>query len=256
MFEAALDPSMWAILCAVALAAGFIDAIAGGGGLLTVPALLASGLPPHVALGSNKLAASFGSITASLTYYKKALFSPRFWLVCGFATALGSVTGTLVVDHLSVEFLDTMIPIIVICVAIYSLFSKQLGYAENDLPADSSTLKVKQGVQGLILGFYDGLAGPGAGTFWTASNNVLYKMNLLLNCGLARSMNFISNVVSLAAFIALGHVNFLIGISMGMFLMFGAWLGAHSAIRFGSKLIRPLFNIVVIALALKLILID
>ncbi len=78
-------------------------------------------------------------------------------------------------------------------------------------------------------------------------------MNLLLNCGLARSMNFVSNFISLITFVALGHVNFILGITMGMFLMFGAWLGAHSAIRFGSKVIRPVFNTVVILLALKLV---
>ncbi len=105
----------------------------------------------------------------------------------------------------------------------------------------------------LKLRLFDGLAGPGTGTFWTASNSLLYKMSLLLNCGLARSMNFVSNFVSLITFVALGHVNFLLGITMGFFLMFGAWLGAHSAIRFGSKFIRPVFNTVVIILALKLI---
>ena len=78
MFELALDPTTWALLCAVALAAGFIDAIAGGGGMLTVPALLTAGLPPHLTLGTNKLAASFGSLTASVTYFRKKLFNPRY----------------------------------------------------------------------------------------------------------------------------------------------------------------------------------
>ncbi|TMO97833.1 hypothetical protein CWC14_07785 [Pseudoalteromonas sp. S3260] len=253
MFELALDPTTWAILCGVALLAGFIDAIAGGGGLLTVPALLTAGLPPHLTLGTNKLAASFGSLTASITYYKKQLFNPRFWFASIMATAIGALLGTLIVDHLSIEFLNKLLPIIIILVVCYSLFGNLSTTQSDDLPKLTRTIKVKQWLQGLSLGFFDGLAGPGTGTFWTASNGMLYKMSLLLNCGLARSMNFVSNFISLITFVALGHVNFLLGITMGFFIMLGAWFGAHSAIRFGSKFIRPVFNTMVILLALKLI---
>lgn len=253
MFELALDPTTWALLCAVALAAGFIDAIAGGGGMLTVPALLTAGLPPHLTLGTNKLAASFGSLTASVTYFRKKLFNPRFWAASILATAIGALVGTLVVDYLSIEFLNKLLPVVIILVACYSLFGSLSTTEHNELPELDSKTKVKQWLQGLGLGFFDGLAGPGTGTFWTASNSLLYKMSLLLNCGLARSMNFVSNFISLITFVALGNVNFLLGITMGFFLMLGAWLGAHSAIKFGSKMIRPVFNTVVIVLALKLI---
>ncbi|MBD55437.1 TSUP family transporter [Pseudoalteromonas sp. SSMSWG5] len=253
MFELALDPTTWALLCAVALAAGFIDAIAGGGGMLTVPALLTAGLPPHLTLGTNKLAASFGSLTASVTYFRKKLFNPRFWAASILATAIGALVGTLVVDYLSIEFLNKLLPVVIILVACYSLFGSLSTTEHNELPELDGKTKIKQWLQGLGLGFFDGLAGPGTGTFWTASNSLLYKMSLLLNCGLARSMNFVSNFISLITFVALGHVNFLLGITMGFFLMLGAWLGAHSAIKFGSKMIRPVFNTVVIVLALKLI---
>ena len=253
MFELALDPATWALLCAVALAAGFIDAIAGGGGMLTVPALLTAGLPPHLTLGTNKLAASFGSLTASVTYFRKKLFNQRFWAASILATAIGALIGTLVVDYLSIEFLNKLLPVVIILVACYSLFGSLSTTEHNELPELDGKTKVKQWLQGLGLGFFDGLAGPGTGTFWTASNSLLYKMSLLLNCGLARSMNFVSNFISLITFVALGHVNFLLGITMGFFLMLGAWLGAHSAIKFGGKMIRPVFNTVVIVLVLKLI---
>ncbi|AXV64911.1 hypothetical protein D0907_06310 [Pseudoalteromonas lipolytica] len=253
MFELALEPTTWALLCAVALAAGFIDAIAGGGGMLTVPALLTAGLPPHLTLGTNKLAASFGSLTASVTYFRKKLFNPRFWAASIIATAIGALIGTLVVDYLSIDFLNKLLPVVIILVACYSLFGSLSTTEHNELPTLDTKTKIKQWLQGLGLGFFDGLAGPGTGTFWTASNSLLYKMSLLLNCGLARSMNFVSNFISLITFVALGHVNFLLGITMGLFLMLGAWLGAHSAIKFGGKMIRPVFNTVVIILALKLI---
>ncbi|CCQ11738.1 FIG011065: hypothetical protein [Pseudoalteromonas luteoviolacea B = ATCC 29581] len=251
--EFALDPSTWALLCFVAMAAGFIDAIAGGGGMLTVPALLTAGLPPHLALGTNKLAASFGSVTASFAYYRQKLFDPSFWWQSIVATAIGALLGTLLVDHLSIDFLNKLIPVIIICVACYSLLGKLSPTESNELPSTSAIFRIKQWTQGLTLGFFDGMAGPGTGTFWTASNSMLYKMSLLLNCGLARSMNFVSNFISLITFIALGHVNFILGLSMGAFLMCGAWFGAQSAIKFGNKLIKPLFNTVVILLAIKLI---
>lgn len=253
MIEFALEPTTWALLCAVAMIAGFIDAIAGGGGMLTVPALLTAGLPPHLALGTNKLAASFGSITASIAYYRQRLFDPVFWMQSILATAIGALFGTLLVDHLSIDFLNKLIPVIIIFVACYSLFGTLNHSETHTLPKVSPLLRIKQWLQGFSLGFFDGMAGPGAGTFWTASNSFLYKMSLLLNCGLARSMNFVSNFISLITFIALGHVNFLLGASMGLFLMVGAWFGAQSAIKFGSKLIKPLFNGVVIVLAAKLI---
>ena len=103
--ELVLEPSIWLLLCAVAFSAGFIDAIAGGGGLLTVPALLTAGLPPHVVLGTNKLAATFGSFTASLTYYRKRLFNPRYWRRSLIFTAIGAILGTLLVDMISKEAL-------------------------------------------------------------------------------------------------------------------------------------------------------
>jgi hypothetical protein len=253
MLEIALEPSTWFILCSAALLAGFIDAIAGGGGMLTVPALLTAGLPPHLALGTNKLAASFGSATAGYTYYKKQLFNPKFWLLSALTTAFGALLGTLLVTYLTPEFLNLLLPIVIIAVAVYSLFSKYQFAEHSHLPKKSKSLKTKQFWQGLTLGFYDGVAGPGTGTFWTASNSFLYKMGILLNCGLARSMNFISNVFSLATFVVLGHVHLGLGLTMGAFIMLGAWLGAHSAIKFGSKLIKPVFNSMVIILAIKLI---
>ncbi|MBU1310041.1 MAG: TSUP family transporter [Gammaproteobacteria bacterium] len=253
MFDVlAADPNLLAILCAVAFTAGFIDAIAGGGGLLTVPALLTAGLPPHVALGTNKLASTFGSFTASLAYYRKKLFNPVFWRRSLLYTAIGAILGTIAVDLLSKEALEKILPVVILLAAVYSLFSRMQPDDKLDLPLPDKKLFWQQRVQGLTLGFYDGIAGPGAGAFWMVSTMALYRINLLLTCGVARSMNFISNGFSLVAFIMLGHVNFGLGIAMGLCLMLGAWIGAHSAIKFGGRFIRPVFICVVIAIAVRL----
>jgi uncharacterized membrane protein YfcA len=240
------------VLCVVAFIAGYIDAIAGGGGLLTVPALLTAGLPPHMVLGTNKLAATFGSFTASLTYYRKRLFNPRYWRRSLIYTAIGALLGTLVVDQLSTALLEKLLPVLILMAAIYTLFNRIQPDDRLQLPKQNSRLYWQQRLQGLTLGFYDGVAGPGAGAFWMVSSMALYKINLLLTSGVARTMNFISNGFSLIAFMALGHVNYTLGIAMGLCLMLGAFLGAHSAIRFGSKFIRPVFITVVIAIALRL----
>ncbi|WP_408635886.1 TSUP family transporter [Psychrosphaera ytuae] len=247
-----LSTTIIVLLLASAFLAGFIDAIAGGGGLLTVPALLASGLPPHVALGTNKLAATFGSVTASYAFYKKKLFSPSFWRISLIATAIGAVFGTIMVSYLDAEVLNKLLPILIGFSALYALLNPVKPSSNTDLPVKCRGLTIKKISQGFTLGFYDGFAGPGTGAFWTVSNLILYKMNLLMSCGVARAMNFVSNICSLLAFIILGHVNFAIGLSMGALLMLGAYTGAHSAIRFGNNFIRPIFTLVVSVMAIKL----
>ena len=252
VIDPVLDMSLWITLCSVGFVAGLIDAIAGGGGMLTVPTLLTSGLPPHVALGTNKLAASFGSFTASFTFYRKNLFNPKYWRLAIITTAIGAILGTIIVNFLSVEFLDKYIPVLIVMTAIYTLLSKSVTSEIQGLPIQTINIKFKQVVQGLILGFYDGVAGPGTGAFWVSSSNAIYRINILLSSGLARSTNFVSNFFSLLTFIYLGHVNFVLGISMGIFIMLGAWVGAHWAIKFGSKFIRPVFITVVILMSINL----
>ncbi|UXI02045.1 sulfite exporter TauE/SafE family protein [Photobacterium sp. TY1-4] len=247
-----IEPSMLIILGLVALAAGFIDAVAGGGGMLTVPALLSIGLPPHIALGTNKLAATFASSTAAWTYYRKQLFSPRFWRASFVATLIGAITGTLVVDLISTDWLEKVLPLIILAAAVYTVWHPHPKAHTRRLPERCGKFRKKQWLQGTSLGFYDGLAGPGTGAFWTVSNMALYRLDILMASGLAKAMNFTSNLTSLITFAVLGHINFALGLTMGICLMLGAYIGAHSAIRFGATFIRPVFVTVVIALAIKL----
>ncbi len=247
-----LDFNLLITLCSIGFVAGFIDAIAGGGGMLTIPTLLASGLPPHIALGTNKLAATFGSFTASITFYRKKLFNPKFWQLSLFATAIGAIIGTIIVNYLPTKFLDKALPLLIVATALYTLVSKAVLTNNSNLPCVNNKLKLKQILQGLTLGFYDGVAGPGTGAFWTVSSTMLYKVNILICSGLARSTNFVSNICSLLTFLYLGQVNLLLGGAMGIFMMLGSWVGAHSAIKFGGKFIRPVFTIIVIGLSIKL----
>lgn len=252
MTEMLIEPGTWALLASIGLVAGFIDAIVGGGGMLTVPALLSLGLPPHLTLGTNKLSACFASGTAAYTFFKKKLFTPHFWKESLYSTFIGALAGTILVNFISSQWLEKLLPIIILIVAIYSLFSRMQEQAGDTLPTANSQLKLTQRLQGLMLGFYDGYAGPGTGAFWVISNIRLYKLNILLASGVAKSMNFTSNFTSLLAFIYFGQVNWLIGLTMGLCLMLGAYIGAHSAIHFGAKFIRPIFITIVMIMAVKL----
>lgn len=247
-----LEPTTLALLALVAFLAGFIDAVAGGGGMLTVPALLSLGLPPHVALGTNKLAATFASSTAAFTYYRKRLFQPKFWYKAFVATFIGATIGTLAVDAISTDWLEKALPLIILLAALYTIWHKSPPNAGNVLPTACPKLDRKQTIQGFSLGFYDGVAGPGTGAFWTVSSMALYKINILLASGLSKAMNFTSNLTSLVTFAFLGHINWVLGLTMGVCLMAGAYVGAHSAIKFGATFIRPVFVTVVVILAGKL----
>ncbi|EGU30073.1 TSUP family transporter [Vibrio scophthalmi] len=247
-----LEPTMLLVLALVAFFAGFIDAVAGGGGMLTVPALLSLGLPPHVALGTNKLAASFASSTAAFTYYRKRLFNPRCWGRSFVATFIGAIIGTLVVDSISTQWLEKTLPLIILAAAIYTIWHKTPKNSSNEPPPPCPTFHKKQVGQGVILGFYDGVAGPGTGAFWTVSTMALYRLNILVASGVAKAMNFTSNFTSLITFAILGHIDWVLGLTMGVCLMAGAFVGAHSAIRFGANFIRPIFVTVVSILAIKL----
>lgn len=240
----------WLLLAVVALIAGFIDAVAGGGGLLTVPALLSTGMPVHIVLGTNKLSSTFGTAIASYTFYKNKLFSPILWKHCIISTFIGAGMGTIAVYFVSGALLEKVLPILIIMTAIYTLIKKspEHGQAANL----SSVSKLKQCLQGLTLGFYDGFAGPGTGAFWTISGQVLYKIDLLISSGVARAMNFVSNFTALITFVFLGKINYTIGLTMGLCLMFGSYIGAKTAIHLGSKFIRPVFILVVLCISVKL----
>lgn len=239
------------VLLAAGFAAGWVDSIAGGGGLITLPALLMAGLPPHLALGTNKLGGTFGTLSAARVYVRKRVFKPADWKGLIVATACGALLGALATRIFTAQHLGKLLPVLIGAAALYALFPKRQppGDGQGALAHDAGLSLAS----GSALGFYDGFSGPGAGAFWTAIAMRLYRLELLEAAGIARFMNLISNAVSLATFIALGSVHFPVGLALGSMLMAGAHVGAHSAVRHGSRLIRPVFTLVVLALVAVLI---
>ncbi|MEJ2639997.1 MAG: TSUP family transporter, partial [Desulfosarcinaceae bacterium] len=151
------------LLAAGGLCAGFVDSIAGGGGMIALPVLLTAGLPPHMALGTNKLQSSFGSFTATLNYARKGLVRPREMVWGIVATALGAGLGTLAIQQVSATVLKGIIPVMLAVVFLYTLCSPDLGYSDTAPRLKKNLFYL---VMGSLLGFYDGFFGPGTGSFW------------------------------------------------------------------------------------------
>jgi uncharacterized membrane protein YfcA len=244
------EPIVLLGLMAIALIAGFVDSIAGGGGLITMPSLLSAGiLSPHQVLGTNKMISVCGTFVAALTYIRRRLFSPKLWIFCGLATLIGSCIGASLAMLLNASIIKKVVPLVVIGIAIYMLIPKRVRMAteRNIIPS-----KKKQVFAGLGLGAYDGLIGPGTGSFWTILANSLFKQDLVQASGVARCMNLMSNISALITFFYFGSVHWQLGMLMGASNMLGGYIGACSAIKYGEKFIRPLFTLFVVLIAGRL----
>jgi uncharacterized protein len=208
-----------------------------------------AGLPPHWALGTNKLSGALSVGNAARIFIKKKIFYPRYWQPAIIATFCGGLAGSTLVHFLSGAFLKRWLPIIIIGLAIYVAAPKKYG---EPVPAFYRPQKLSSCVMGSLLGFYDGFIGPGVGSFWVVGLMAIYKINMVEATGIAKLMNFLSNSAALLVFISFGSVHYGIGLVVAAAMMAGAYLGAHSTIRWGAAFVRPLFLIIVFSIAIVL----
>jgi uncharacterized membrane protein YfcA len=230
--------------------AGFVDSIAGGGGIITVPVLLSAGIPPHMALGTNKLQSSFGSFTAAFNYSRKGLVSFSDIKSAIFFTAIGAITGSITIQFLSAGFLNVIIPIFLSIIFIYTIFSPNLGSKPRAPLINKHGFYV---VAGLIMGFYDGFFGPGTGSFWVIGIVMLIGLDMKKATAFTKFTNFTSNFVALIFFIIGGKVLFLVGVCMGTGQIIGAFAGSKMVILKNTGFVRGFFIVVVGITLLKLI---
>jgi uncharacterized membrane protein YfcA len=238
------------LLVATAFAAGFVDSIAGGGGLITLPVLLSLGWDPQHALGTNKLQASFGSGSASWHYAQAGVVPLRDCRIGFVITFVGAAVGTICVQQLNPVFLKRLIPVLLLAAAAVLLLKPKLGHA--DLHPRMSR-GVFDATMGLLIGFYDGFFGPGAGTFWALAYMLGLGFNLTKATGYTKVMNFASNLSSLLFFLLGGKVYFAAGLAMGAGQWLGARLGAAMVVTRGARFVRPVFLAVVLAMTAKLL---
>ena len=226
-----------ALLFSVATFAGFIDAIAGGGGLLTIPALLATGMPPAIALGTNKLQACGGSFSASLYFVRKKAVNLREILLLIALTFLGAAIGSILVQRIDVQALKVFLPFLVFAIGLYFLFAPSIGDDDKKQRIGYPLFAV---LVGATIGFYDGVFGAAAGSFYTLSFVLLLGFNLTKAVAHAKVLNFTSNLASLIFFILGGAVIWQVGIVMMIGQFIGGTLGARMVVTRGKRLIRPM----------------
>ncbi len=241
-----------AIVCAMGFLASTIDAIAGGGGLISLPALLFVGIPPHLALGTNKLASTAGSLTSSLTFAKsgKVNFNLVKWQIP--FTLLGATLGVWSVLRVSSEFLNKAVLLLILVVGLYTVLRKNLGV--EDKFSGLSTGKIALGcLFAFMIGFYDGFFGPGTGSFLIFAFITVFGFDFVAASANAKVLNFTSNIVSLALFAFSGKIVYTYGIAMALFMLIGSHVGSKLAISRGAQLVKPIFVTMCFLVGLKLL---
>lgn len=236
------------MLTAIAALAGFIDAIAGGGGLLTIPAMLLANIPPVLTLGTNKLQAASGALAASITMIKKGIVKPKNMKVAIVGAFIGSIIGAIAVQLSPPDLLETLIPFLIAAIGIYTLFAPKIGEVEAAPRISESKW---QKVVAPVIGFYDGYIGPGTGMFFALGNVALRGRKIIEATGAAKVLNLSTNVGSLIFFILGGNVLWKVGLAMMVGQTIGAYFGSQMVIKNGSRLIRPVIVLVCFAMLTK-----
>ena len=248
--------SVWeriVLISVVGFVAATVDSIAGGGGLISLPALLLAGIPPHFALGTNKFAATTASFTSTLAFARSGKVS---WKVVKWqipCTFVGAALGVLAVLRVDPDVLNRAVPALILGVGLYTALRKDAG-AENRFRELQPYQLVWGCLFALALGFYDGFFGPGTGSFLIFAFIAAFGFDFVTAAANAKALNFTSNVASLLLFALNGKISLLYGVPMALSMILGARLGTRLAITKGAALIRPVFLTMTFLVAAKLLL--
>lgn len=233
-----------------AMLAGFVDAVCGGGGLISVPVLLTAGFSPAQAIAANKLQGAVGALASTHYYAGKGILDKKLLLALLPPALIGGAIGTLTIAFLGNEFMAKILPIMLIIMATYFFFSKEISDVERPP-------KLGVGLFSLLIvpliAFYDGFFGPGAGTFYLLAVTSILGMTVVKGMAYSRVLNLASNLISLLVFIYLGKMAWVAGITMAIGETIGVYLGSHFVYKNGAKLVRPLVVIACVIMAIKFI---
>ncbi|MDB5525408.1 MAG: sulfite exporter TauE/SafE family protein [Rhizobium sp.] len=233
-----------------AFVAGFIDSIAGGGGMITVPAMLIAGFSPIQTLGTNKLQSLFGSGSATLAYSRGGHVSLGTQLPMAAMSALGSALGAAITTYVPGYVLQALMPLLLIAIALYFGFKPAISDSDRHQ-------RLTPFLFGLtivpLIGFYDGVFGPGTGSFFMLAFVMLAGFGLLKATAHTKMLNFASNIGAFCIFAFSGVILWKTGLVMGVGQFLGAQAGSRFAMRNGAKIIRPLLVVTCIALAIRLL---
>jgi hypothetical protein len=247
----ALDaPWLFPLLFMTGLAAGWVNAITGGGGLVVLPVFLAVGVPPHLALGTNMLQSSAGTLAAAYAFVRQRQVNLREAVLGIVCTVAGAVWGVVAVQHLAPTVLKDLLPPVLAGIVICMACAPRVGLVDTRPTMSPGVLYP---LAGIALGFFDGCVGAGAGSLWAMAFVMGLGFNLAKATAYAKVMNVASNVAAFTLFLGYGSVWVTAGLVMALGQIVAGALGAHLVVHKGAGFVRPLYLIVVIALLLKLL---
>lgn len=243
---------MCLIICPLVLCASFVDSVAGGGGLIAIPAYLLAGVPTYMALGTNKVVNGIGTGFAAINYIRsgKVQWRPALWSAA--AALAGSALGTRLALLIREDVLQLLLFIILPLVAIFLTVKKDFGQSKMERALTPWQERIESGAIGLFIGCYDGMIGPGTGTFLIMAYTAVIGMDLLTASGCAKISNLASNVASAVVYLLHGKVLFAVAVPAIFCSVTGAWLGSRFAIRGGSKRVRGMIFVVLGILFVKM----
>ncbi|RDY22559.1 hypothetical protein CHF27_012735 [Romboutsia maritimum] len=239
-------------LCLGGFLAAFVDSIAGGGGLISMPVLMIAGLPAHLALGTNKFGGAAGCLSSAYRYIKSGKTNNEILKKLVPFTIIGSIIGVKCVLSISEQVLNILVFVMILAVAIYTYTSKSLGCENTFEKITNKNLKLGI-IMAFLLGFYDGFFGPGTGTFLTFALIKIYGFDFLHASANTKILNLASNFTALILFILNGQIDYKIAVFYAVAMILGGYFGAKVAIKKGSTLIKPIFLIMAFGVAIKLV---
>lgn len=240
------------VLCIICMAAQFVDAIAGGGGIISLPAIAMYSSNMVMALATNKMGAMFGSVSSAITFIKKGtvdIHLVKYWIPF---TIVGSILGVQTVLMMDPAILNVVVTILLITMCGYTLLKKEFGL-ESSFWGNTKRNIVIGAIIAFWMGFYDGFFGPGVGSFLIFLFVRFIGFDFISGVGYSKTLNAISNVTSFIIFALNGVVNFQLGMLLAIFMMVGAILGTRCVLLKGSSLIKPVFIVVSLCLVCKII---
>lgn len=243
----------FAIVLPLVFFAGFIDAIAGGGGLISVPAYLAAGLPPHFALGNNKFSSMFGTLFTTLTYHKNKLIDGKVAVISAIFALAGSFTGTRTVLLLNPSFLRYILIVLIPVLTVFTFIRKDIGQINVSFELGGVKKYLIASILPFFVGFYDGFFGPGTGAFLILIYTALMKYDFVTANANTKVVNLASNIAALITFLMHGKVIFALGIPAAFAGIAGNALGSGMVLKRGKNVIRPIFIGVLILLFAKIV---
>ena len=239
------------IVCPLVFIAGFIDAIGGGGGLISLPAYIIAGLPIHNAISTNKMSACMGTATATYKYARDGFINIRYAFGAVITALIGSTIGANIALRIDDGFFRILMLIILPVTAFYVFKTKSLS-VEKEPYSTTKTILLCAAIA-FVIGIYDGFYGPGTGTFLILLLTAVAHLDLHSSNGICKAINFSTNIASLVVFLVNGTVLIPLGLAAGVFNIAGNYLGARSFEKGGDKITRPVILIVLAIFFVKTI---